>query len=118
MRIFKMTYKANDGKLRQARKWSVEFRDHRETIQRMAGFTDKAQAKAMENFKKKLSEVELPTFDLKDGRKVKVVNINFSGGGAELTCVTIDSKRKNRNSNVASKKNRKGAVANVPTQKN
>src|SRR5262245_59493453 len=43
MRVFRMTYRANGGGTKSTRKWAVEFRDHRETLRRLAGFTDRAQ---------------------------------------------------------------------------
>ena len=47
MRVFRMTYKDKNGNIRRSRKWAIEFRDHRETVQRMAGFTDKAQTQEL-----------------------------------------------------------------------
>jgi integrase len=46
MRVFKTTYKARNGKVREAAKWYVEFRDHLERIKRLPAFTDKAQSEA------------------------------------------------------------------------
>ena len=43
MRIFRMNYKAKNGQIKKTRKWAVEFRDHKNTLQRVVGFTDKAQ---------------------------------------------------------------------------
>ena len=47
MRVFKTTYKARDGRTRQARKWYVEVRDHLSTVRRFSAFTDKAQSEAL-----------------------------------------------------------------------
>ncbi len=47
MRVFKTTYKARDGRTKQARKWYVEVRDHLSTIRRFPAFTDKAQSEAL-----------------------------------------------------------------------
>ena len=43
MRVFRMTYRNQLGMIKQSRKWAVEFRDHKEIIRRLSGFTDKAQ---------------------------------------------------------------------------
>ena len=47
MRVFRMTYKDSKGDPKQSRKWAVEFRDHRETIHRISGFTDKNQTREL-----------------------------------------------------------------------
>jgi len=47
MRVFKMTYKNQLGKSKQSRKWAIEFRDHKEIIRRLSGFTDKAQTQEL-----------------------------------------------------------------------
>jgi integrase len=46
MRVFKTTYKDRHGRTRTARKWYIEFRDHREVIRRLPAFTDRKQSEA------------------------------------------------------------------------
>jgi len=41
MRVFKSTYRDRTGKVREASKWYIEFKDHLETIRRLPAFTDK-----------------------------------------------------------------------------
>lgn len=40
-RLFRQSYRDNSGKLRQAAKWRIEFRDHLAALRRLALFTDK-----------------------------------------------------------------------------
>ena len=40
-RLFKATYSGRDGKPKKSAKWYVEFRDHFQTVRRLAGFTSK-----------------------------------------------------------------------------
>ena len=44
MRVFKATYKDRNGQPRESSKWYVEFSDHRETVRRLPGFTDRKQS--------------------------------------------------------------------------
>ena len=43
MRIFKMTYKDKSGIAKKTRKWAIEFTNHKDSIKRLSGFSDKAQ---------------------------------------------------------------------------
>jgi integrase/recombinase XerD len=54
MRVFRTTYKSRDGKTKQAKKWYVEFRDHREIQRRLPAFTDR---KASEDFGRKVEKL-------------------------------------------------------------
>ena len=47
MRVFRQKYRDRKGKLRESRKWYVEFKDHHETRRRLPGFTDKAATKEL-----------------------------------------------------------------------
>ena len=46
-RLFKTTYKDRSGKVREAAKWYVEFRDHNETVRRLPAFTSKAASEEL-----------------------------------------------------------------------
>ena len=41
MRVFQSTYKDKKGQTRTTTTWYVEFRDHLETVRRVAGFRDR-----------------------------------------------------------------------------
>ncbi|HET6240478.1 MAG TPA: site-specific integrase, partial [Arthrobacter sp.] len=41
MRVYKVEYRGRDGRQHEARKWYLEFKDHRSTVRRLAGFTSK-----------------------------------------------------------------------------
>ncbi len=47
MRVFKATYKDRNGQPRESSKWYVEFADHRETVRRLPGFTDRKQTEEL-----------------------------------------------------------------------
>jgi len=47
MRVFRTSYKDKTGRKRQAAKWYIELRDHRETVRRFPAFTDKRQSEAL-----------------------------------------------------------------------
>ena len=48
MRIFQSTYKdKRTGDSKRARKWYIEFRDHRDAVRRLAAFTDKGQTEEL-----------------------------------------------------------------------
>ena len=47
MRVYRDSYKAADGKRRLAAKWTVEFKDHTETVRRIVAFTDKRASEAL-----------------------------------------------------------------------
>ncbi len=47
MRLFKTSYRDNDGQTRQVKKWWVELRDHLQTVRRFPAFTDKGQSEAL-----------------------------------------------------------------------
>lgn len=42
MRVYKVEYRGRDKQLHVAQKWYLEFRDHRQTNRRLAGFTSKS----------------------------------------------------------------------------
>jgi integrase/recombinase XerD len=47
MRAFKTTYRDRTGKVREASKWYIEFKDHLETIRRLPAFTDRKLSEAL-----------------------------------------------------------------------
>src|SRR5262249_10546625 len=47
MRVFKTTYRDRNGRVREAPKWYVEFRDHLETVRRLPSVERKAASKEL-----------------------------------------------------------------------
>jgi integrase/recombinase XerD len=47
MRVFRTTYKARNGKTKEAQKWYVEFRDHLDTVRRLPAFASKPASEEM-----------------------------------------------------------------------
>src|SRR5438093_9340843 len=47
MRVFRTTYKARNGKTKEALKWYVEFRDHLDTVRRLPAFASKPASEEM-----------------------------------------------------------------------
>ena len=47
MRLFRASYRDRKGKVREASRWYVEFRDHMHTPRRLAGFTDERATAAL-----------------------------------------------------------------------
>ena len=61
MRIYRSVYKDRQRKQRQTAKWYVEFRDHNETVRRIAAFTSKAASEEMARNLAKLVDYYIAT---------------------------------------------------------
>jgi integrase len=57
MRVFRQKYRSRDGKLAESSKWYVEFRDHREKVQRVPGYVDKGATKELGRKLERLASV-------------------------------------------------------------
>lgn len=49
MRIYKQMYKSRKGEYKQAKKWYVETRDHKEIVRAFPAFTDRKQSEVLAN---------------------------------------------------------------------
>ncbi len=59
MRIFRATYKDRKERARESSKWYVEFRDHLQTVRRLAGFTDRKATEELGRNLERLVEMQL-----------------------------------------------------------